>query len=790
MDAYEPAKIVYSKVQALEPDNVSKIMGYLLLEGNGNQEMLSLAFGPDSMLQSAIFKAKEELGLSSYRGLHPPTNLIATEQWSSELSPNSSHPLQFYSDVSPYLSPLSPHLFPRYLNHLSTSAVSQVSQFQSKNLSTKSPLCLSPLYIPESHPYLHFSAPSSPWESGTKTEKSPKFSSNNALHQNQAFTNAFSPTDCRIQKLQGAIEQQDSPRGVFVDEQYHQLPSSPLNNRLSLNRSSSRLSPVGVSSSHAVPSLSWKPCLYFSRGYCKHGGSCRFMHTSMTEGSTSSSPRSELRDLHGEEGLQSGSVERLELELQELLRGKKAPVSIASLPQLYYEHFGKTLQADGYLTESRRHGKAGYSLTKLLARLKSTVTLIDRPHGQHAVVLAEDAHNYASKGEQDELRAANPISRQIYLTFPAESTFTEEDVSLHFKAYGPVEDVRIPFQQRRMFGFVTFAYPETVKQILSGGNPHYICGARVLVKPYREKSKLNDRKHLTENIIYSLHGSSGSNNFSTQALAAFGNDSYFRELQEEQILELERKLAELKIKDAQQMHPESEAVTMYHDGVDPALTHSPNRAYMAQVELPSLTLHDDSLCNMYISEPNTVDPAAAHGFVPNGGYVSSLSTEDMHQLPSNDPFAYLLDVLDNDVGDDMMSSGAKDGAQTIGHNLPDSLFTSALAQDMVEPFHPSEILDLAQICQTGEFVARSQIPVMNHSVTCCICLEYFADPIRLECSHIFCLQCILKVIKSSKDECPMCQKHIGNQVYKIFQNIDQPSWLSGIQNQSVAQQIW
>ena len=60
-------------------------------------------------------------------------------------------------------------------------------------------------------------------------------------------------------------------------------------------------------------------------------------------------------------------------------------------------------------------------------------------------------------------------------------------------SYGPVEDVRIPCQQKRMFGFVTFASAETVKMILAKGNPHFVCGARVLVKPYREKSKLNDR---------------------------------------------------------------------------------------------------------------------------------------------------------------------------------------------------------------------------------------------------------------------------------------------------------
>ena len=64
---------------------------------------------------------------------------------------------------------------------------------------------------------------------------------------------------------------------------------------------------------------------------------------------------------------------------------------------------------------------------------------------------------------------------------------------VHFSKFGPVQDVRIPCQQKRMFGFVTFVFVETVKQILGKGNPHLVCGARVLVKPYREKARLIDR---------------------------------------------------------------------------------------------------------------------------------------------------------------------------------------------------------------------------------------------------------------------------------------------------------
>jgi hypothetical protein len=44
-----------------------------------------------------------------------------------------------------------------------------------------------------------------------------------------------------------------------------------------------------------------------------------------------------------------------------------------------------------------------------------------------------------------------------------------------------------------MFGFVSFQSPETVDTVLMRRNPHFICGSRVLVKPYKEKSKCIQR---------------------------------------------------------------------------------------------------------------------------------------------------------------------------------------------------------------------------------------------------------------------------------------------------------
>ncbi|TXG67877.1 hypothetical protein EZV62_009152 [Acer yangbiense] len=103
---------------------------------------------------------------------------------------------------------------------------------------------------------------------------------------------------------------------------------------------------------------------------------------------------------------------------------------------LHYEKFGKVLQADGYLTESQRHGKSGYSLTKLLARLKNIIRLIDRPYGQHAVILAEDASKYMdNRIERSDPGLVVSRSRQIYLTLPAESTFSEDNVSTYFRKY-------------------------------------------------------------------------------------------------------------------------------------------------------------------------------------------------------------------------------------------------------------------------------------------------------------------------------------------------------------------
>lgn len=106
--------------------------------------------------------------------------------------------------------------------------------------------------------------------------------------------------------------------------------------------------------------------MYYARGFCKHGASCKFLHSP----GSSPSPRMGGLDQYDQDGfsLEDGTpLEHLELELRALLTGRP-PVSMALLPQLYAERFGKVLRAKGY-------GKAGLTLTLLLEKISGIIFL-------------------------------------------------------------------------------------------------------------------------------------------------------------------------------------------------------------------------------------------------------------------------------------------------------------------------------------------------------------------------------------------------------------------------------
>ncbi|XP_057499650.1 zinc finger CCCH domain-containing protein 53 isoform X2 [Actinidia eriantha] len=395
MDAYEATRIVLSRIQNLDPENASKIMGLLLIQDHGEKEMIRLAFGPESLVHSVVLKARKDLGLASS-------------------SPNTP------------LSPLS-HFLPNSL---------------SRQNSSSSRLLPSPLSIPNHS-----------WDASNCFSE---FSTESIISPNSSLS-SFPPLSSNSSNTSCALPFYGNGNGNgntdLIDE-------FQLQDQLSfLNDGSPTLGPKSpdffyphhdLASDDSACGFGWKPCLYFARGYCKNGNSCRFLHGGAAT------------DVGSDGGSMVGSPE----QCHELLRSKSAHQQRLTFP---YSALA-----------------ANKCMNLLLQQQQS-----DSPR---ALLMGEDMHKFGrSRLDRNEF-SMNPGSRQIYLTFPADSTFREEDVSNYFSIYGPVQDVRIPYQQKRMFGFVTFVYPETVKLILAKGNPHFVCDARVLVKPYKEKGKVPDKK--------------------------------------------------------------------------------------------------------------------------------------------------------------------------------------------------------------------------------------------------------------------------------------------------------
>ncbi|KAG6411425.1 hypothetical protein SASPL_129507 [Salvia splendens] len=299
MDKSEATSMVMARIQNLDPENASKIMGYILIQDLGEKEMIRLAFSPDALL---LYQAKAAL--------------------------SSSH-------------------------------------FPSK------------LPIPPASNTFNFTAPSSPFQ------RAPIWSDEDQILSPLPFHRR----SCSVNDAAFLANLDDGGGGS---------------------------------------GCGWRPCMYFTRGFCKNGSSCKFLHADSSD---------------ADAGSPGGGFDEV-MKLKALQQQRLAAMGHHLFPY----------------------------------------------------------NKFVDESVRGEMCSA---SRQIYLTFPADSTFKEEDVSNYFSMFGPVQDVRIPYQQKRMFGFVTFVYPDTVKLILAKGNPHFVCDSRVLVKPYKEKGKVREKKHHQQQEEYS-----------------------------------------------------------------------------------------------------------------------------------------------------------------------------------------------------------------------------------------------------------------------------------------------
>ncbi|KAH9709963.1 zinc finger CCCH domain-containing protein 53 [Citrus sinensis] len=456
MDGYEATRIVFSRIQNLDPENASKIMGLLLLQDHGEKEMIRLAFGPEALVHSVILKARKELVRASNSPNSPstpssPSPFLARQNSSSSrlLGSNNLPPLTIPSGTSWSTAvtdlPNPDDLIPQTTTTMNSSAL----PFYGNGTGSGSSDVIDEYQLQDQLSFLNES-------------------SQNLGNKNQDL---FYPSQ---------MDLSSSPPNGATDSM---LFPSYWGGGSSVHRRSCSVSDVlGSSSDDLNSGLGWRPCLYFARGYCKNGSSCRFVHG----GETGSG------NLMGSDGAATlvGSPSKMEPidHCHELLRSKSA--AAAQVQQ-------QRLAAASQLMGSSSFPYSPKSMNLFLQQQQNDT---QRAAAAAALMLNEDMHKFGrSRLERNDFSIngsagiVNPASRQIYLTFPADSTFREEDVSNYFSIYGPVQDVRIPYQQKRMFGFVTFVYPETVKIILAKGNPHFVCDARVLVKPYKEKGKVPDK---------------------------------------------------------------------------------------------------------------------------------------------------------------------------------------------------------------------------------------------------------------------------------------------------------
>ncbi|GJS86461.1 zinc finger CCCH domain-containing protein 53-like protein [Tanacetum coccineum] len=597
MDSYEATRVVFTRIQNLDPEYASKIMGLLLIQDHGEKEMIRLAFGPESLVHSVIHKARKELGI-------PSAN-----------SPSSTPS-----------SPSSPSPFSR--QNSSNSTTSRLTNNGVTNI--PSPLSIPSLSSSWSEDTHHLNSAAPPFYGGS-TE--PDLLDELHIQDQLSFLNDGSPhfyPDLVSPNGSGEIF---SPWGGGAAGGPH--------------RRSASVNDVCLGGGDD----GWKPCLYFAKGYCKNGASCRFTHGNGGEADMAANVMEQCQEL-----LRSKSAHQQRL----LLAAAAAAAAAGSPPNFPFPNSPKSM--DFLLrqqSESPRMAAAAAA----------------------ALMMGEDMNKFGRSRNDFSMGMLNPGSRQIYLTFPADSTFREEDVSNYFSMYGPVQDVRIPYQQKRMFGFVTFVYAETVKLILAKGNPHFVCDARVLVKPYKEKGKVPDkfRKHNQQQMERGDFSSCGSptgfdsrDPFDLGARMLYNSqDLLWRKKLEEQAdlqhaVELQnRRLMDLQLLDVKRSH--------HHRAL------STGAAILSPTYSPSYLNHSVFASNnSSSSSPDSEDGLMSKMVTPvninvDEPFEANLSLEkDKESLD-------LKDENSNGKSSPHNDDEEIDLPESFEHNLPDNLFTSPKA---------------------------------------------------------------------------------------------------------------
>lgn len=254
MDGYEATRIVFSRIQNLDPENASKIMGLLLIQDHGEKEMIRLAFGPEALLHSVIFKARKDLGLPS----------------SSINSPNNNNSPSTPPSPSPFLP-----------NNNNSASVTVSRQNSSTNrLLGNHHMPPPPLTIPNRDD--QFNGPNS--TTGKMNSSAMPYYANGGSE--------IMIDELQLQDQLSFLNENKSNQDLFYPPLDLSSTSPPNGDSMLFpsywgttngadsvhHRRSCSVSDVLGSADDMNSGLGWRPCMYYARGYCKNGSTCRFIH--------------------------------------------------------------------------------------------------------------------------------------------------------------------------------------------------------------------------------------------------------------------------------------------------------------------------------------------------------------------------------------------------------------------------------------------------------------------------------------------------------------------------------
>ncbi|GLT46469.1 hypothetical protein SLA2020_202170 [Shorea laevis] len=648
MDPNDATQVLFTKIRSIDLENATKIMGYILIQDPPERELIRLAFGPDSLLHTLVSKAKTDLGLSS--------SALASPSAPSPHSPLNPISRPTHSALQNPFSQSSPRV-PR-------NGLVDYGKLLPRSLSTG----------PKSSPFLSYenirsgsglAPPLSQLKNGNDGGEGGDFLDDQQLNEYFSF-----------------LDENSSKTEDFVDPR-SQFGYSVNNGSTHLHKKSLSASEVCLGSEDVGFGGGYKPCLYFARGHCKNGDNCKFAHGGFADN----------------------------VDLGGLIVGSPSKMDV-----LYHQHEEMEMMRMRALYQQRL---AASQFSGGASSLGMNLFLQQQNEQQRAAALMLDEEIYKfghGQLERNELLAlglaekANSASRQIYLTFPADSTFKDEDVSNYFSTYGPVQDVRIPYQQKRMFGFVTFVHAETVKIILARGNPHFICDSRVLVKPYKEKGKIAEKR---QNLQQQLEMGSYSPSSSPSGLDA--REMYELHLGAKMMYSPQEMMLRRKYKEQADLQQAIELQRRRFINLqlpdfkrDYAHHHHSSLSEGSSLSLPAHLVNQNAFLPLdsigqEITEGSSDKTAA--------GVISTITAQQELQQEANSIF------IQNSGDDDKSGSYSSKGCDALGRNpessveqaLPDGLFASSLKSDVER----SDFSPLVEINENIEETASSSSSETN-----------------------------------------------------------------------------